>query len=206
MTKQANKTRAPKATNAKGAASVPAKSTAKAKGPKVDPDKIVASTGMVGGSQHIVKSAGGKELTFPTERWSGDIRKASAVGGSFAALEQAWAKANVVQLAKGVDARSAPHSSKAVADNAAKRKGAAPAKADKATKAAPKAKKVNPVSSAHDRTYKVVNKDHGAREGSKRALQLAIVFAHTSTAAARAKGAESCDFRFAADKGFIKFA
>jgi hypothetical protein len=181
--------------------------TAKPAKAKVDKDLIVASTAIGDGEKHLVKNGAGKELIIPTARWAGDIRKASAVGQSFAALEKLWAEANVVKLAKGVDSRAAPHSAKAVADNAAKRKGAAkaqPAKADKA-KAQPKAKKQNPVSSAHDRTYKVVNTDHGSRPGSKRDLQLQIVFAHTSTAAARAKGAESCDFRYASDKGFIKF-
>lgn len=78
----------------------------------------------------------------------------------------------------------------------------APAKPAKVAKA--KTAKAAPATKA-DRAYKVVNKEHGARPDSKRALQLAIVFAHTSVNAAKAAGAEGPDFALAEGRGFIKY-
>jgi hypothetical protein len=174
-------------------------------------DVILQSSGSKGGEEHFVKALGGETVTFPTAQWTGEIRKLASIGGSFKALTAALAKLPKVtdkpkaQMARGVQAGTAPHSAKSIADQAGKAK--ATNKADGATQKAPKAKADKPakVTSAHDRSYAVVNTDHGARPDTKRARQLLIVFAHKGTAAARAAGAETCDFAFAAQKGFIKF-
>lgn len=102
-------------------------------------DKITMSKGIgTDGAKHLVKSAGGQELTIPTARWSGEVRELSRVGGSFKALEAAWNKASTAKLARGVGSRDAPHSSKSVADSAAKSKAAAPKKQTAKAKAAAK--------------------------------------------------------------------
>lgn len=74
-------------------------------------------------------------------------------------------------------------------------------KAKAAKVAAPKAPKAAPVA----KTYKVLNKAHGAKAGSKRATQLEIVFKHKDTVSAKAAGAENVDFAFAVAKGFIAY-
>lgn len=203
-------------TNAQTATKTRAAKSAPAKKPAVNPDAIKSSKAASpkDGDNHIIVSNGGEQRIFPTRLWAGELRKACGVGESFKAAVAAILKAesSKPQLARGITARDAQHSAKAVADRKAGERPAPKAvgKADKVqakgqAKANAKATRKD-VGTGNDRTYKVVNKDHGARPGSKRDLQLQIVFKHTSTAKARAAGAESCDFRFAADKGFIKFA
>lgn len=173
----------------------------------VNKDAIVQSSGTKSAGGHFVMSAGGDALTFATALWAGEIRKLAAIGASFSALKAALVAsgaaklpdAPVPQLARGVAAKDAVHSAKAVSDAA--REGKASNKADAATQK-PKAPKTGV---ANDRAYTLLSKDHGARPDSKRAKQLMIVFAHKSTALARKAGAETCDFAFAAAKGFIKF-
>lgn len=200
-------------TNAQTAVKTRAAKAAKSAKPAkaaVDKDAIVQSSGGKDGDTHYVKSLGGGSFSFPTAQWTGEIRAACAIGKSFKAAKAAVDKlpkepVAKAQLARGIAAKDAQHSAKAVADQS---KGKASNKADAVTqkpKAAKVAKAAKPGRGA-DRAYTVVNKDHGARPESKRALQLEIVFKHKSTAAARAAGAESCDFSFAEAKGFIKFA
>ena len=69
----------------------------------------------------------------------------------------------------------------------------------------PTAKAARQPRTTEAKTYKVLNKDHGAKPDSKRAKQLTIVFAHKDTATAKAAGAESVDFAFAVLKGFIAY-
>lgn len=171
-------------------------------------------------TKHLVKARDGRSLIIPTIRWAGDIAKASAVGQSMTAFEALWAKANVAKLARGVDARSAPNSAKAVADNAAKAKpvkGAA-AKAAKAKATERKVAKATERASAKaDRKYKALVKaaDCNLREGTWTETMVKTILAHTSTHAAQAamdsargefKG-RKLDFKWAADvRNYIKFA
>lgn len=59
---------------------------------------------------------------------------------------------------------------------------------------------------ARTRKITVVNKDHGARPGSKRATQLDIVIKAKTVQAALDAGAEMVDINFAAKEGFITLA
>jgi hypothetical protein len=183
-------------------------------------DKIVASVALGTGDNHLVKSAGGKELVIPTARWSGEIRTASLRGASFSAFEALWSKSNTAKLARGVDARSAPQSAKAVADGAAKQKAVAPkGAAVKAAKQRTEAKKADKKAEAAkrgvNRTYKVIAKlaDIGAREGTKRHTMLNCILSNKTTDAAKqccAKGgheAEATAFiTWAAKQNYIQFA
>jgi hypothetical protein len=209
--------RGPKAGQARSNQS--AKLSAPAKVKAIDSVKDTTS-----GTPHVCITAPGKDtILIPRNLFVGTLPKLAKVGASHKALKDAWTAAKesrpAAKLATGVDAHNAPHAAKAIADSKAKGKGADPvAKALEGkmrkgdAKQAPKAKAPaksateRKVNIANDRTYKVTSKNHGAKPGSKRATQLEIVFSHTSTAKARLAGAESCDFKFAADKGFIKFA
>lgn len=194
------------------ATKAPAKDTKASKVP-VKSDVIKSVVSIASGMEGLAADADGqKSIIIPKAKLNAVILKLAVVGGSYAALAKAVAEASQAQLARGIKGREAPHSAKALADNAAALKGT---KADAPKgKTAPKADKPKSpekqireaVSKGNDRAYTVVNKNHGARPDSKRAMQLEIVFKHKSTAAARAAGAESCDFRYAVDKGFIKFA
>lgn len=120
---------------------------AKGRSAKLTPqqaDRIKSSRAMANDtSKHVVIASDGRQLTFPTARWAGELRDMSGVGKSFAALEKRWAELSAAKLARGVESRSAPHSAKAIADNkATKAKSAKPAKTStaKARKATAKAK------------------------------------------------------------------
>jgi len=146
-----------------------------------DLDKIVTSKATSNGASHYVASAGGKAVTFSTDRWVNGVRKASVIGASFAALEKELAKpAARPKLARGITGRDAPNASKAIADANAKAK---PAAAKKAARAQAKAKVANP-----DRPYKALVKfgDLGLREGTWTYYMVQQVLAHTSTAKASA--------------------
>lgn len=211
MTKTITKTRAP----AKKAAT---KAPAKAKVVK-DPDIIAEAKPVAsGGDYTFIKSNGGEQLILPNDRVVGQTAKLAVMGGSFKALTEHWNKQSVAKLARGVDARSAPQSAKAVADSAAKAKPAkaAPAKAaataKKAERAEAKAKAANP-----DRPYKVLVKfaDTGIRPGTWTTFMVESILAHKSTAAANAAtqarrdrefGGKKLDFKWVADvKKFIQF-
>lgn len=206
MTKTITKTRKPAA-----------KAAPKAKVVK-DPD-IIASAKPVasGGHYTFVESNGGEKLIIPNDRMVGQTAKLAVMGGSFKALTEHWNKQSVAKLARGVDARSAPQSAKAVQDSAAKAKPAkAPAKAaataKKAERAAAKAKASNP-----DRPYKVLVKfaDTGIRPGTWTTFMVEAILSHKSTAAANAAtqakrdrefGGKKLDFNWVANvKKFIQF-
>lgn len=183
---------------------------------KAKADVIVTSTGMVGGDKHLVKSGDGREIIIPTARWAGETRSLSAVGASFSAFEKHWASANVAKLARGVDARSAPNSAKAVADNAAKAK---PAKVTAKAKATERkaAKSAAKATASKDRAYTANPKalaDKPVREGTWTDVMVKTIMAHKSTAAAQAamdaaKGeykGRKLDFKWASDvRGYITF-
>lgn len=146
-----------------------------------------------------VISAGGEKVVIDQDKVTAALQKLLVVGGSFKAVAAYLAKHGKAApaLARGVESRLNPHSSKAVAD---KRAASKPAKAATAAKAADKL----PVKRGADYGYEVVNRDHGARPGSKRAIQLEIVFKHKTAAAAKAAGAEAVDLSFAIAQGFIR--
>lgn len=127
-----------------------------------------------GGNYTVVEAPGQVSLTMKDTVITGAVRKLAVVGGSYKAVKDAYAVAVAnppkAGLAKGLDARSAPHSAKSVADAAGKGNPAkAPAKADK--KAAKKAERAEKAAPKGDdtRAIKILKKDFAfGREGSAR--------------------------------------
>lgn len=171
--------------------------------PKASPDKITAVNPTRSGPGHIAVDAGSRTVLVPQQRFVGELTKIAIVGGSLKAVEAYLAAHKpAAKLANGITGHDAPHSAQAAADSRKGNSGKVTPE-PKVASAASKAKL--PAKTSADRAYTVINRDHGARAGSKRAIQLEIVFKHGNTAKARAAGAESVDIKFAADKGFIKF-
>lgn len=201
-TAQVAKAVAAKKTTAKPAAkAAPAAKPAKAAPAKTptDPDAIKScKESKLPETTLTVISAGGEKVVIDQDKVTAALQKLLTVGGSFKAVAAYLAKHGKAApaLARGVESRANPHSARAVQqDRAAK---AAPAKA------AAKADDKLPVKRGADYGYEVVNRDHGARPGSKRAIQLEIVFKHKTAAAAKAAGAEAVDLSFAIAQGFIR--
>lgn len=181
---------------AKPAKAAPAKKT------PTDPDAIKAcKESKLPETTLTVVSAGGEQVVIDQDKITSSFQKLLTVGGSFKAVAAYLAKHGKAApaLARGVESRQNPHSSKAVADQ---RAAAKPAKAERATTA--KAGDKLPVKRGADYGYEVVNRDHGARPGSKRAIQLDIVFKHKTAQSAKAAGAEAVDLSFAIAQGFIR--
>lgn len=191
----AKKTAAKAAPAAKPAKAAPAKT-------QTDPDAIKScKESKLPETTLTVISAGGEKVVIDQDKVTAALQKLLTVGGSFKAVAAYLAKHGKAApaLARGVESRTNPHSSKAVADQRAASK---PAKAERTTTA--KSTDKLPVKRGADYGYEVVNRDHGARPGSKRAIQLEIVFKHKTAAAAKAAGAEAVDISFAIAKGFIR--
>lgn len=211
MTKTTTKTRKPAAKAAKA----PAKKTTarKAQAKKLtaaQADVIATSKGSGNGETHYVTSAGGDTLSFPTARWSGELRAASAVGKSFKECKALWSKLSVAKLARGVSSKDAPQSSKAVQDSAAKAKAAEPAKKGKA--AAPAKGKAAPVKKARhgalEETAKISITDKGKAQIAKGAdngsTRNVIKLAKCKTVADAIKaGLNQADVKYAAKVGTI---
>lgn len=141
-------------------------------------DVITVSKNAANGAAYLaVDAPGNPTLLIPHNRLSADLRKLANVGGSYKALVAAWkvvqANPPVAKLANGVDSRSAPHASKAVADAKAKStpaKAAPKAKADgkKAERKAERAAKAAPKGD-DKRAITIVKKDFAfGREGTAR--------------------------------------
>jgi hypothetical protein len=163
-------------------------------------DVIKSSRGTASGENHVVHAADGRSITFPTARWSGELRDASRVGESFKALDALWNKLSTAKLARGVGGRDAPHSAKSVQDSAAKNGSAG----KKAAKAAPKktAKTDGPdkrkiTLTAKGQAQLEANKDNGATRNVK-----ALAKAGTVQAALDA-GLKMADVNYAAKVGTI---
>jgi hypothetical protein len=188
-----------------------------AKTPKVtaaNKDCILQSSGATDGQNHFVRSVGGESLTFPTEQWTGEIRKLSAIGASFATLHAALAKMPKAdkpkaQMARGTDSHSAPHSAKAVADQRGKAKQAN--KADAATQK-PKAAKA-PASA--DKQAKLAALDarkivdvvpNPKREGTESHVRFAKYKKGMTVAQALSAGLTRGDIDWDSKRSFIKFA
>lgn len=196
------------------------KTAAKATKPKATPvnkDAIVQSSGTMGSEQHFVKSVGGESFTFPTDQWTGEIRKLCAIGQSFAAAKAAAAKLPKgdkpkSQLARGISAGDAKQSAKAVADQ--NRGGKATNKADAATQKPASAKKAAKAAGnvKGNRPYKWIG-ENKAREGTWRHAMLDCLAKNTdkdSAAACLKKNRQfgashQIDFRWCAAQGYIKY-
>jgi hypothetical protein len=156
---------------------------------------------------------GGESLTFPTEQWTGEIRKLSAIGASFKTLQAALAKLPTAkakaQMARGTDAHSAPHSAKAVADQRGKAK-----QANKADAATQKPKAAKAAGSA-DKQAKLAALDarkivdvvpNPKREGTESHVRFAKYKKGMTVAAALAAGVTRGDIDWDSKRSFIKFA
>lgn len=202
MTKTTTKTRkatTAKATKGKATKAAPKKLTA------AQADKITSSKGSGNGETHYVTAADGRTLSFPTARWSGELREASKVGGSFKAAEALWSKLSVAKLARGVDSKSAPHASKSVQDAAAKGKATAKSatKGKATTKAAPKKRH-----GALDDAAKIAVTDKGKAQLAKDAdtgstRNLKTLAKAKDVAAAIKAGLNQADIKYAAKVGTI---
>lgn len=199
-------------TNAQTAVRTRAAKPAKAAA-KVNNDAIVQSSGTQGGATHVVRSVGGETFTFPTEQWSGDIRKACAIGASykaaFAAVKALPAPKAKAQLARGVQANQAQHSAKAVSDQ--NRKGKASNKADAVTQK-PSSKSTRGVVSTRngDQKITVVAKESPYKPGSKADVTFALFAKAGTVAGFKALVAKHPDrydagyIRYSARDGYIK--
>lgn len=159
---------------------------------------------------------GGLTTMVPNSKMIGAVAKAAVIGGSYKAFVAAWEKAKAsspAMPAKGVDGRSAPHASKAIADARAK----ANNKADAVTqKPAPKAKAEKPAKEATKSKYSGAYKwtgENKARQGTWRYAMLECAKKNTTTDAGdaclkkdREFGSQKMDWRWMANQGYIKFA
>lgn len=112
---------------AKPAKAAPAKAAPKA---KVDPDVITSVSGAKGDAD-VAVTAGAGTVLFKNQHYTPALVAAAKVGQSFAAVKALVAAAKLsapkgAKLAGGLNGRTAPHSSKAVGDAAAKAKASAP--------------------------------------------------------------------------------
>lgn len=210
----------------------PAKAAPKAvtapKATKVTKSDVIKSvTSIASGMDGLAADADGqKTIIIPKAKLNAVVLKLAVVGGSYAALAKAVAEASQAQLARGIKGREAPHSAKALADNAAALKATAPKADPKAEKPAKAAKarleakkeerKAERASWKQDRTYKVVAKldDINMRPGTWTETMITVALAHTSTDKANAAlakhrefGDRKIDWKWLSDtRGYIKFA
>lgn len=193
-----------------------AKGKAKAKG-KIDATKptgaIVVHKAAETGNGILVQAANGHSFVRPIYGDSKEFRKVAAVGQPYDAARK-WDMANPAQkpkaqLARGVEARQAPHSAKAVADQPK-----ADAKGKKAAKAAaPKAKANKQPSAGANRAYTKGKTAINAKPGSWRHHMLTTMQKAKDTDSAKAAHAKSgnfsankLDFNWAASQGYIVWA
>lgn len=218
QTKTVSKTA--KVTKAPAKPKAATKAPAKKPEPKVDPDTITVSKPHKLDGSMLVKSAGGEELILSH---ADAVRLLDYIGEgkSFAvakaqSLVPAKGKA---QLARGITAKDAEQSAKAVADQ---HKGAAKAtnKADAATQKPAEAKKAarkaEAAAAKGDRKYKPLVKlsDITLRDGTWTKVMVETAMGHTSTDAANAAlaknreyGSRKIDWKWLADtRHYIKFA
>lgn len=206
MTKQVKKTNAKAPAKAKRA---PKQSNQTAK--LAANDDIIATVVISKDGNYIVASShGGATLARPRNGDSKEFRSYATVGGKFSALKK-WDAANPApkpqaKLARGIEARQAPHSAKAVADQKKPEAKAAPAKR------AAKAEKNKQPSKGAERTYKLGSKKNEAKPDTWRHHMLSMIQKATSTEAAKKLHAKSgkfsankLDFNWANAQGYIKF-
>lgn len=156
----------------------PVKPTAKKTAtPKTDPDLITESKPATSGKPSVVVTAGAGHVVIDEKRLTKQLHALIKVGGSFAAVQE-YLKQNKgpISLAKGVDARNAPQSARAVAaqrgETELKHAPAARAPAPKAAKLPVKRSRADGSVSF---TVLVKAKDSGLKPGSDRFQRLAAV-------------------------------
>lgn len=189
----------------------------KAAAPKVDMDAIVASkaANAKDSARHMIQSVGGEFYTFPTEQWIGEVRELTAIGQSFAKAVAAIKALPLVkpkaQLARGIAAKDAQQSAKAVADQS-RGQPKASNKADAATqkpKAAPKADKASAKAEklAKDDARKITFvAENPKRPGSASFDRFAKYKKGMTVAQALAAGVTRADIDWDSKREFIKFA
>lgn len=171
---------------------------------KVDGDKIVSSRATKAGN-HGITNVAGDLFTFPTDQWAGEIRKLTAIGQSYAkaveaikALPPVKAKA---QLARGITAKDAQQSAKAVADQ--NRGAKATNKADAATQK-PKAAKAEKTAADDSRKITFVA-PNPKRPGTDSFDRFAKYKKGMTVAQALAAGVLRADIAWDSKREFIKF-
>lgn len=195
----AKSTKAPVAVRASAAKAVAAKpaKAAKAKPAKLtdeQADVITQSKAVASGrSGIVVDAAGGQSIVIDKDRLTKQLNQLAVVGGSFKAV-QAYITAHSSKiapaLAKGIESRANPHSSKAVADDRARNKPAPATKAPVATGSkAPAKAKLPAKSEIHAATLTVLvkAKDSGLKDGSDRYMRLQAIEGCKTVADALAK-------------------
>jgi hypothetical protein len=197
------KTKKPAKTAAKKTAKVQKIKAITKKDGTMDADVIVESkaSNAKNTETHVVRSAGGEILSFPTAQWQGAMRSLCAVGESFAAAKAHLETLKKVpaKMASGVTGRDAPHASKAIADARAKEK---PAKPVTVKKAPPKTAK-------SDDARSIVITDKGKAQIAKKAdngstRNLNALVKAGSVAKALAAGLKMGDVNYAAKVGTIE--
>jgi hypothetical protein len=143
-------------------------------------------------------------------------RKLAVKGGSLRALKAAVATIAkpTAQMARGIEARQAPHSAKAMRDQraAAPAKAEKPAKADKAPRTEKASKNKQP-SKGNNRAYKLGTRKDESKPDTFRRYMLTTIMKHKDTDSAKAAHAASgqypthkLDFNWAAQQGYIVIA
>lgn len=200
MTKTVSKSAKTKPATAKPAP----KAAPKAKPAKVDPDLITSAKGTTSGPSKLVVVAGAGTVAIDDNKLTKQLTALCKVGGSLAAVQAYLAQHGKAQpaLARGVEARINPHSSKAVQDSRAT---AQPAKTDpKASKEklpAKVAKDLDP-KAAIKLTAKGAEKlKAGGSAGS--ILNLSLLSKSADVAKAVALGLKKADITYAVKTGTI---
>lgn len=166
-----------------------------------------------------VAARNGDNFARPNAGDSKAFRDLAAVGKSYSAARD-WHIANPAtkpqaQMARGTDARTAPHSAKAVADERAansKSKAAAPTENKGKVRTAKAAKGKQPTRGTN-RAYVAGTKKDESKPDTFRKYMLTTILKHKDTDSAKAAHAKSgkypthkLDFNWSAQQGYIKFS
>ena len=195
-----------KATKSQSVAKAPAstKPATKAKPAPKNPDAITQTAPVTsGGNKTAAVAAGGQKVYIDNARIDAQLTKLLTIGGSFKTVQDYLVKHGkpAPALARGVESRTNPHSSKAVQDQ---RVSAKPAKAE----SAPRTKA--PVAVAKDMDGKAAIKltakgkaklDAGGNAGS--IANLTTLSKSATVAAAVANGLKKTDITYAVKTGTI---
>jgi hypothetical protein len=174
---------------------------------------IIVHKAAESGNAILVQAANGHSFTRPIYGDTAEFRKIAAVGQPYDAA-RTWNNANPpvkphAQLARGVEARQAPQSAKAVADQKTTE-----LKASKSSKktSAPKAAKNKAPSAGSNKPYKLGKTKNTAKPDSWRYHMLSTIQSAKDTDSAKAAHAKSkkfsankLDFNWAAAQGYIIF-
>lgn len=202
-----------------------AKAAPKAKTAKPAKQDIITSVTISKEGDYIVVVNDTRSEMF-TRHKRGDSKefRAIAVKGSSFDAAQRWHEKNPVpkpqaQLARGIDAKDAPQSAKAVSDQAKGPKakalgatGGGVSKGKNGKDRAVKADKAKQPSKGSNRAYKLAGRKDESKPGTFRTYMLSTIMAHKDTDSAKAAHAKSkqypthkLDFNWAAQQGYIAF-